>query len=152
MTKQRLAFWIASVGKVGQVPVAPGTAGSFAALITWYIIIDYLNTALFILLTLIILAIGVFTSSIVVKQNKKVDPPQIVIDEWVGQWITLVLLPKSIIWGLAGFVYFRIFDILKPGPIKTLDKLHGGWGIMLDDVAAGIFAFLLLQFSLVIFS
>ncbi|MFC1550141.1 phosphatidylglycerophosphatase A [Candidatus Neomarinimicrobiota bacterium] len=151
MTKHKLAYWIASVVKIGQVPFAPGTAGSFVAMVMWYIIIDYLNPYSFILITLIIFAVGVYTSSIVVRHNNKSDPPQIVIDEWIGQWITLFLLPKSILWGFIGFVYFRVFDILKPGPVKLLDQMPGGWGIMLDDIAAGIFAFLLLQLSLVIF-
>jgi phosphatidylglycerophosphatase A len=150
MIVQRLAFWIASVFRIGTIPVAPGTAGSLAALIAWYFLIDSLYDSLFLLITFIILIVGVITSSIVIKQNQSSDPPQIVIDEWVGQWIALFLLPRSLIWGLVAFMLFRIFDISKFGPVKRLEKMGGGWGIMLDDVAAGIFAFILIQLSIMV--
>ena len=92
------------------------------------------------MLIVIIFALGVYTSSVTENNISKKDPSIIVIDEWVGQWIALLFLPKSILWGLAAFLLFRLFDIWKPYPIKKLDKMIGGLGIMLDDVLAGIYA------------
>ena len=74
------------------------------------------------------------------------DHPGIVWDEWIGLWITYILVPSGWEWIVAGFVLFRFFDILKPWPIKWLDqKVHGGFGIMIDDVLAGIFAWVVIQ-------
>ena len=78
------------------------------------------------------------------------DPPEIVIDEWVGQWIALWLIPHSFIWGFVSFLFFRVFDILKPGPVQLMDDIKSGTGIMMDDVIAGILALLVTQ-SLVYF-
>ncbi len=75
---------------------------------------------------------------------------EIVIDEWVGQWIALWLIPHSFIWGFVSFLFFRIFDILKPGPVQLMDDIKSGTGIMMDDVIAGILALLVTQ-SLVYF-
>ena len=93
----------------------------------------------------IILGFGVYTSSITENKLKKKDPGVIVIDEWVGQWIALLFLPKSFLWGLVAFALFRLFDIWKPYPINILDKLKKGWGIMLDDVLAGIYALVIIS-------
>ena len=84
------------------------------------------------------------------RDEKEEDPSEIVIDEWVGQWIALWLIPHSFIWGFTSFVFFRIFDILKPGPVELMDEIKSGTGIMMDDVVAGILALLVTQ-SLVYF-
>ena len=73
------------------------------------------------------------------------DPGEIVIDEWVGQWISLWWLEPSFFWGLFAFVFFRIFDIWKPWPANKLDLITQGWGVMLDDVAAGLYALCVIQ-------
>ena len=78
------------------------------------------------------------------------DPPEIVIDEWVGQWIALWLIPHTFLWGFTSFALFRIFDIFKPGPVGRMDDIKSGTGIMMDDVIAGILALLITQ-SLVYF-
>ena len=75
---------------------------------------------------------------------------EIVIDEWVGQWLALWMLPHSFLWGLVAFGFFRIFDIFKPGPIQMMDDIKSGVGIMMDDVVAGILALFVTQ-SLVYF-
>jgi len=74
------------------------------------------------------------------------DHGGIVFDEWVGMWITMLLAPAGLWWLLLGFGLFRFFDIIKPWPINWLDeKVHGGLGIMLDDIVAGLMALLCLQ-------
>ncbi len=142
--KLKLADFIATVFKIGTLPIAPGTFGSLAALGVWFWIYPYFTLPIFIILTIIILAVGVYTSTIIERKTKEVDPSRIVIDEWVGQWIALWFVPQTLAFGFAAFILFRVFDIWKPGPIRKLDKLQNGWGVMLDDVAAGLLAGLIL--------
>ena len=143
--KNIFANWVSTIVKIGYLPIAPGTWGSLAALLIWYVIIGHISSITLITLIVIIFVLGVYTSSIVEVKLTKKDPSIIVIDEWVGQWIALLFLPKSLLWGLVAFGLFRIFDIWKPYPIKNLDKMHGGWGIMLDDVLAGIYALVVIS-------
>ena len=85
--------------------------------------------------------IGGIASDTIVKNSKEHDPSRIVIDEWVGQWVALSMMPVNIRTGIVAFVAFRIFDIIKPGPVRKMEKIPGGWGIMADDVMAGIMAY-----------
>jgi Phosphatidylglycerophosphatase A and related proteins len=77
--------------------------------------------------------------------RKEDDPSIIVIDEWVGQWIGLWLVPHDIIWGLVSFFWFRVFDIFKPGPVQKMDDIKSGIGVMMDDAVAGILALFMTQ-------
>ena len=95
----------------------------------------------------LICAIGVWAANRVEADSKIVDPSFVVIDEVAGQLITLFLIPFSWIYLLAGFLLFRAFDILKPFPARRAEELPGGWGIMLDDIFAGIYANLFLQLT-----
>ena len=79
-----------------------------------------------------------------IRDSKDHDPSSIVIDEWVGQWIAFSMLPVNLYTGLIGFLSFRIFDITKIGPVKRMEKLPGGWGIMADDVMAGIMSYFII--------
>ena len=114
-----------------------------AALCVWFGVINYITPIYFILLTSIIFVIGVITSTIVARENSSPDPSRVVIDEWVGQWIALFFIPKSLYYGLISFVLFRIFDIWKPLYIKQMEKYSGGFGIMMDDVGAGAAALII---------
>jgi phosphatidylglycerophosphatase A len=134
----KLSLWLATCFNIGKLPLAPGTWGSVFALILWFSIIDSIDKYTFFFLTIILFGLGVFISTIALRYYDHDDPQQIVIDEFVGQWITLLFVQKSIVLGLIGFILFRIFDIWKPWIIGKMDKIRGGWGIMLDDVAAGI--------------
>ncbi len=145
MTGFSIARLISSVGYVGRVPLAPGTVGSFAAFCAWYIISPKIKTPLFIFLTLIIFFIGVYVSKIIEKELAVHDPGEIVIDEWVGQWIALWFIELSLFWGLITFCIFRIFDIWKPWPVNKMDLISNGWGVMLDDVVASIYTILFIQ-------
>jgi len=145
LTGFSIARLISSVGYVGRVPLAPGTVGSFAAFCAWYIISPKIKTPYFIFFTLIIFFIGVYVSKIIEKELAVHDPGEIVIDEWVGQWIALWFIELSLFWGLITFCIFRIFDIWKPWPVNKMDLISNGWGVMLDDVAASIYTILFIQ-------
>ena len=143
--KSKLSYLLASVFYVGKLPLAPGTWGSLVALLAWYVIIPHISSITLIVLIIIIFGFGVYTSSVVENSINENDPSSVVVDEWVGQWIALLFLGQSVMWGVVAFGLFRLFDIWKPYPIRKLDDLHGGWGIMLDDVLAGIYALVLVN-------
>jgi len=147
----KVAEIISTVFYVGRIPLAPGTICSFLAFLSWYYLRFYIEGVFILYGSLILFFIGVAVSTIYSESIKKEDPPEVVIDEWVGQWIALWLIPHSFVWGLLSFTIFRIFDILKLGPVKGMDDIKSGTGIMMDDVVAGIFALLITQ-SLVYFT
>jgi phosphatidylglycerophosphatase A len=126
----------------GYSPVAPGTAGSIAALIPLFIFSGIGYWGLTVLIA-VGLGAGVYASSRFERLLGD-DPQIIVIDEAVGMWVTLLFVPLTPAWLIAGLVLFRLFDILKPFPIRKLEKYPNGWGVMLDDVGAGIYAGLIL--------
>ena len=131
-----LAFGFGS----GCSSVAPGTIGTMAAIPFWYLASDF-SISSYIVLVYVAFAMGCFVCSYAEKKVNEPDHKGIVWDEFVGFWITMSTAPVS--WtGLAvGFFLFRILDIVKPWPISWIDRnIHGGIGIMLDDVVAGIFA------------
>ncbi|MFO7818039.1 MAG: phosphatidylglycerophosphatase A family protein [Thermodesulfobacteriota bacterium] len=154
MNTNKLLAQIASLGPCGRLPHAPGTWGSlFAAVIAPFCFLP-LSIPLRALLLLIIFIAGAIISGRAEAANKQKDPGWIVIDELLGQW-TAFLYITSWSWTVlaAGFVFFRIFDILKPFPVKRAEKwLPGGWSIMLDDLLAGIYAMAALQLLVSILS
>jgi len=143
--KFRAAELIGTVFYIGKIPFASGTWGSIAALISWYFLKPKIIDPLFLLITGGLFFIGIVVSEIITKEWNINDPKEIVIDEWVGMWIALYLVPHNILWSLVAFITFRVFDILKPGPVKVMDEMHSSIGIMMDDVVAGILALLLTQ-------
>lgn len=148
MTK-KISFHInllfASGFYTGFTPKAPGTAGSLAALLLWAIIEpSILGQALIIIFAFLI---GVFTSNKLETSLGK-DAPIIVIDEFVGLFITLFASPFSIPVFACGFIFFRFFDILKPLGINSLQKINGGMGVMLDDVLAGVYSLICLRLAI----
>ena len=143
--KYRFSEIICTVFYIGKIPLAPGTCGSLAAFLCWFFIKPFISDPLFLLITGFIFFIGIACSEILVIADSKKDPQYIVIDEWVGMWIGLYLVQHDFLWGLLAFFCFRIFDILKPGPIGEMDKMDGGIGVMMDDVVAGILTCILIQ-------
>lgn len=124
----------------GLVPVAPGTFGTLAALPLWFLVA---NAAIYWQLLFIVAGFiaGIWFCSVASRNLGVHDHGGIVWDEFVGVWITLAFAPFSWLNLLIGFCLFRFFDVLKPWPIKWFDrKVHGGLGVMLDDVIAGLFA------------
>ncbi len=140
-----LIMAIATGGGVGMLPRAPGTWGSLAALLPWLLLKDlplpsYLGALVF------IFVIGFFAAGSAEKILDRPDAGPIVIDEILGMFITLTLVPNHPAAWALGFVLFRIFDIKKPFPVSWFDQhIHGGLGIMMDDVIAGVYALISLQ-------
>ena len=136
-----LAFGLGS----GAAPVAPGTAGTLAAMLIYWLL-PPMPPCQFAMGVLIAGLFGIWLCGRTSRDLGVHDHGGIVWDEFVGYWITLFMAPPGWIWPLVGFVLFRVFDIAKPWPIKWADeRVEGGLGIMLDDVIAGILACLCLQ-------
>ena len=124
----------------GLVPWAPGTFGSLVGLPLFWLI-GGLELPIYLALTLMAALVGIPMCERAARHLQTHDHPSIVWDEVVGMLVTLIAAPVEPTWMLAGFVLFRFFDILKPWPIRWLDRhVHGGLGIMLDDLLAGLFA------------
>lgn len=122
----------------GLAPKAPGTVGTLVALPLYYWMLP-LSTSAYLLLTAVLFIVGVGLCAIAARKLGVHDHPAIVFDEIVGFLITMTAVPFSWPMLVAGFVLFRFFDALKPWPISWFDKnVHGGFGIMFDDVLAGI--------------
>ena len=129
----------------GLAPKAPGTFGTLAAIPIYWIIQD-LAWPLYFTWLLVTFALGVYWCDRSSKDLNVHDHGGIVWDEFVGYWITMFLAPKSWLCVALGFVLFRFFDVVKPWPIHWLDqKVQGGFGIMIDDALAGLYAFICLQ-------
>ena len=135
------AEWIGTVFYIGKLPLAPGTWASIFAVLCWYFLFQSVNHFVLPAVSIFLFLIGGIASDTIVKHSKEHDPSRIVIDEWVGQWVALSMMPVNIRTGIVAFVAFRIFDIIKPGPVRKMEKIPGGWGIMADDVMAGIMAY-----------
>ena len=130
---------------VGMIPKAPGTWGSLAALIPWFFLKD-LPLQAYLTVLAVIFVVGFFVSGSAEKILDRPDAGPIVIDEILGMFITLTLAPAHPAAWILGFILFRIFDIFKPFPVSWFDrKIHGGIGIMMDDVVAGLYALASLQ-------
>ena len=141
----RISEIIGTVFYVGRFPFAPGTMGSLVALLVWYLLKPSIIDPLFLLITGGVFFIGIAVSTVLIDVWNEKDPKEIVIDEWVGMWISLYLVPHTILWGFVAFFFFRVFDILKPGPVQVMDDMDDAIGVMMDDVVAGILACLVTQ-------
>jgi phosphatidylglycerophosphatase A len=144
--RRTLPVWVATVAGVGYFPVVPGTAGSAVGVVlvaaldaiqistAWRFVLQAL-------MIIIIFFLGVWSAGQSEKFFGRTDPGHVVIDEVAGQMVAFLLLPHAS-WKLllAGFVLFRVFDISKPFPAGRAERLPGGWGIMVDDIVAGIYA------------
>lgn len=129
----------------GLFPVAPGTAGTLAA-IPLYLLLQDLPVSVYLAVVMVLLLGGILVCAYTAERLGVHDHPAIVWDEVVGYLITMTAVPAGWMWVVAGFILFRLFDILKPWPISWFDRrVHGGTGIMLDDVIAGVFAAVVLQ-------
>jgi len=147
----RIARLAASFFYVGFVPIIPGTFGSLAAFALYFPLL-YLNLwPVYLGVVVAVSALGVWAATRAEKDSRIVDPGFVVIDEVAGQLITLFLVPFSWLHVVVGFVLFRILDILKPFPARRAENLHGGLGIMADDIIVGVYGCLLLHLTLYLF-
>lgn len=143
----RLANLISTWFGCGRSPIAPGTAGSAAAIVMAICIEHFaaLPPYAFAILAMLLLAPAIWAADVSARAAKLKDPQFVVVDEVVGQWIALAGA-RSLNWKsyLAAFALFRLFDIWKPAPVRQLERLPRGWGINADDAMAGIYAALVL--------
>ncbi len=141
-----LSVWLATVGGAGYFPIAPGTVGS-AAGVTLFAALRWAkaSAAIEVLVVVAIFVVGCWAGSQAERHFSLEDPGPVVIDEVVGQLVTLAFLPVSWMGMLVGFFVFRILDIVKPYPARQFEQLHGGLGIMADDAMAGIYGNVILR-------
>lgn len=160
----RFHYLIATGLGSGRIPCAPGTFGTLAAVFTWILvhrIVPSLSTETEIFLIIALFFIGTRSTHMVIRdiQNasppvpslpaQEIDPGFVVIDEWVGVLIALIAASPSNLYSIVGaFALFRLFDILKPGPIDWAQRAPGAWGVMLDDVLAGLASYAILVLAL----
>lgn len=147
--KTRWAWMVGTFFGAGLLRPGPGTWGSAAAALLWYAAgtVFHPGRGGLALLSLAgaagATAAGIPASTRMERESGRVDPGCVVIDEVAGQWIALIPCRLTLSGMLAGFLFFRFFDILKPWPVRRFEALPEGWGIMFDDVAAGVYALVL---------
>jgi phosphatidylglycerophosphatase A len=128
---------------VGYIPFAPGTFGSAAGLLVWWLLpASAFAQTVAIVVTFVV---GSWSGTVAERYFGRTDPRHVVIDEVMGMLITLLLIPVGWRGAAAGFLLFRLFDVVKPWPSNRLEKLHGGVGVMADDGMAAIYANLALR-------
>jgi phosphatidylglycerophosphatase A len=144
--RKKIIEIIASCFYIGYIPGAPGTYGSLFALLL-VSQFEFLTKNISIVLFIVI---GLIFSTLMEKQTGKKDDQRIVIDEFVGILITFYYVKPNLSYLIIGFILFRLYDIYKPYPIKKTQKLKSGWGIMLDDILAGVYARIVLHIFVVL--
>jgi len=145
----RWATLVATFFGVGRLRPGPGTWGALATMLLWWLLASHLPAVarlpVILLLIVIVVAIGIPAATLEARACGKNDPSHVVIDEVAGQLVTLMACP--IVWRalVAGFILFRGFDIVKPPPVRSLERLPEGTGIVVDDLGAGLYALIVLQ-------
>ena len=148
----RWATLVATFFGAGRLRPGPGTWGALATTLLWWVLASHLpapaRLPVILLLIILVVAIGIPAATLEERGCGKKDPSHVVIDEVAGQLATLIACP--IVWQalLAGFILFRVFDIVKPPPVRSLEKLPEGIGIVVDDLGAGVYGLIALQLLL----
>ena len=137
--QNRALMMLATLGPVGFLKPAPGSWGSAAAVVL-AAILAMLSPWLLEIATLLVCLLGVLAAGRYQTVTSRHDAPEVVIDEVAGQWIALLAVPLDWRWYLLAFLLFRLFDIVKPGPVRMAENLPGGIGVMADDIVAGVLA------------
>ncbi len=150
---KRMLLFFATFFYIGHLPIAPGTWASLVTTVLVYFIKPYWQAPVYLQIAVIvfIFLLGIAIASVAEKHFNKKDPRPCVIDEVAGQMVSLLLVPHTISFYIAGFLLFRLFDILKPFPIRSIEKIPGGFGVMLDDIVAGLYALGVLHLYLYLF-
>jgi phosphatidylglycerophosphatase A len=155
LLERKAPLWatvVATFFGIGRLRPGPGTWGSLAAVLIWFGVSRFIaptwQTPMLATTAALAVSIGIPAATVTAKSSGAKDPQFVVIDEVAGQWITLLFAPVAWKTLLAGFILFRGFDIVKPPPVRQLEKLPWGTGIVLDDVAAGFYALAVMQLLL----
>jgi len=144
---KKLAVLLATVGGAGYAPIAPGTFGSAAGIVLYWFTRQWPMSWQIGLLVLVSL-VGVWAADVAAVHFGKEDPGAVVIDEVAGQLMTLLFTGAGLGGAVLAFFLFRILDIIKPAPARQFERLHGGLGIMADDLMAGVYGCLLMQLAM----
>ncbi len=136
----RVSLAVATALGVGYVPFAPGTFGSLAGLVVYAAVRAIGIPAVELGAIVVVFLAGAWAASAAETHFGHIDPGPVVIDEVLGMLVTLALIPVSLTGALVGFILFRVFDVIKPPPCNRLEALHGGWGVMSDDLMAALYA------------
>ena len=147
----RLAVFLATAAYTGYFPIAPGTVGSAVGLAVYALVWWSGSPLVEISVILLLFAAGVWAGTAAERYFGGIDPGPIVLDEVVGMLITLAFIPVGWTGAVAGFVLFRLFDVIKPFPAGRLEKLHGGLGVMADDAMAAVYANVSLRLLMTVF-
>jgi len=140
-----LARAFATVFGIGRFPKAPGTAASAFAVLLYVLALHGWGWPIYMFFLAALFVLGTAASAAYAREVGQADPKRVVIDEAFGQLLALALIPAGWLPVAASFLLFRFFDIIKPFPIRKLERLPGGWGIMADDAAAGAAAWIIVQ-------
>lgn len=148
-----ILLFIATFFNIGRLPLAPGTWASLVTTVLVYFIKPYWQAPIYLQIAAIVIVfvLGIPAASAAERHFKRKDPRPCVIDEVAGQMVSLLLIPHSISFYIAGFLLFRLFDIVKPFPVRNTEKIPGGFGIMLDDIVAALYALGVLHLYLYLF-
>ena len=144
MFLRRLGVFIATCAHVGYAPVAPGTFGSAVGLVVYYLVRRQASTAVELGAIALILVVGLWSATEAEHHFGGIDPGPVVIDEVIGMLITLAFHAVNVAGAIVGFFIFRVLDVVKPWPARRLELLPGGFGVVLDDVMAGVYGNLLM--------
>lgn len=139
----KIIYLFATGFGVGYLPKIPGTFGSILGVIL-FILLTSVSFQVKVVVLLFMFFLGAMAAAKIENYSGKKDNQIIVIDELVGMWVTLLFAPEGVEWVLASLILFRIMDIAKPYPIRKLESLKNGYGVMSDDILAGVFAGIIL--------
>lgn len=139
MLLRRIGLFIATCAYVGYAPVAPGTFGSAIGLAVFYVVRHQRSTTVEVAAIVALAAVGLWSATEAEHHFGGIDPGPVVIDEVIGMLITLAFIPVNMAGAIVAFLIFRFLDVVKPWPARRLEQLPGGFGVVLDDMMAGVY-------------
>jgi phosphatidylglycerophosphatase A len=143
--RDRVGVTIATCAGVGYAPIAPGTFGSAAGLLLFWLLRSTGSLTIELGVIVLVWGLGVWSAAIAERALGKVDPAPVVIDEVLGMLVTLAAVPVGAAGAVTGFFLFRALDIVKPWPARRFERLHGGLGVMADDAMAAVYGNLVMH-------
>lgn len=139
MLLRRIGVFIATCAYVGYAPVAPGTFGSAIGLAVFYVVRRQRSTTVEVAAIVVLAVVGLWSATEAEHHFGGIDPGPVVIDEVIGMLVTLAFIPVNLAGAIVAFVLFRLLDVVKPWPARRLEHLPGGFGVVLDDMMAGVY-------------
>ena len=139
MLLRRIGVFIATCAYVGYAPVAPGTFGSAIGLAVFYVVRHQRSTTVEVAVIVALAAVGLWSATEAEHHFGGIDPGPVVIDEVIGMLVTLAFIPVNMAGAIVAFLIFRFLDVVKPWPARRLEQLPGGFGVVLDDMMAGVY-------------